>query len=388
MRIAHVITRLIIGGAQENTILTCEGLARKGHEVTLIAGPETGPEGSLWSEAERSGSALIRLDALRRHPDPIRDWRCLRALTEIFRDGGFDVVHTHSSKAGILGRMAARRAGTPSIVHTIHGMSFNRTQGVAWRWFYRTLERYVAPVTDAFVSVAEAMTDQAVLGGLAPRGRFSTIRSGMRVDRFVPDDAGRRVVQSEWGVSEDDIVVGTISRLFRNKGYEELIDVLATVASKDRRIRYVWVGDGLDRGAYESRLEALGLRDRVTLVGLAPPEDIPRLISGFDILAHASRWEGLPRAVVQGLLMERPAVGFDLDGTREVIVDGETGFLAPYPDVEAFAECLLRLSGDADRRRAMGAVGRRRCVEAFSAERMVDAIEALYVGLRERRSSD
>src|SRR3990170_2613179 len=157
MRLCHVITRLIIGGAQENTVLTCRGLAECGHEVTLIAGPETGPEGSLWNKAEAAGCALVRVEALRRAVRPFSDWRAARELRRLFQQLRPDVVHTHSSKAGILGRWAAARAGVPVVVHTIHGMSFNRTQGRITQITYTCLEKKAAQWTTKFVAVADAM---------------------------------------------------------------------------------------------------------------------------------------------------------------------------------------------------------------------------------------
>src|SRR3990172_9563570 len=203
MRICHLITRLIIGGAQENTVLTCRGLAQRGHQVTLIAGPETGPEGSLWDKAEAAGCALVRVEALRRAVRPFADRLAARELRRLFQRLRLDVVHTHSSKAGILGRWAASRAGVPVVVHTIHGMSFNRAQGRLTRKIYRQLEQNAARHTTAFVAVADAMVDQAVAAGISPRERFVTIRSGMETDEFMPNADLRRGHRKEWGVSHD-----------------------------------------------------------------------------------------------------------------------------------------------------------------------------------------
>ena len=191
LRICHVITRLIIGGAQENTVLTCRGLAERGHHVLLVAGPETGPEGSLWEAARASGCDVEVLDNLRRAVVPGRDWHALRDLTALYRRWRPDVVHTHSSKAGILGREAAARARVPVVVHTIHGMSFNRTQSAGRQALYRWLERRAARQTHAIVTVADAMIDQSAAAHIAPRDRFITVRSGMETDRFTPDPAER-----------------------------------------------------------------------------------------------------------------------------------------------------------------------------------------------------
>lgn len=167
MNICHIITRLIIGGAQENTLLTCQGLHERGHRVTLITGPEAGPEGSLLAEARSGGYQVEVIASLRRAVRPFTDLRARRDLCRILTAIRPTIVHTHSSKAGVLGRIAARDVGIPAIVHTIHGLSFNRTQSAPVRFLYRGLERYCARFTDCLVSVADAMSAQAVAAGIA-----------------------------------------------------------------------------------------------------------------------------------------------------------------------------------------------------------------------------
>jgi glycosyltransferase involved in cell wall biosynthesis len=381
MKICHLITRMIIGGAQENTLLTCAGLRDLGHQVVLLAGPETGPEGSLWDRAETCGLECVKVAELRRAVRPATDLRCVGRLESILRQGRFDVVHTHSSKAGIVGRLAAHCARTPLIVHTIHGMSFNRTQPPPVQALYRTLERWVARYTHAFVSVSDAMTEQAVAAGLAPRGRFATIYSGMETNLFHPDADARARVRAQWGVGDDDVVVGTIARLFRNKGYEEILAAMPRMAEADDRLRFVWIGDGRDRRRYESRLRALGMRDRVHLTGLVRPDEIPTLLAGVDILLHASRWEGLARALPQALLVSVPVVSFDNDGAPEVVEPGVTGELVTLGNTVGLAEAVVRLAADPELRRRMGERGRARCLDMFDHHNMVRRIDELYRGL-------
>ncbi len=378
MNICHVITRLIIGGAQENTVLTCRGLVEKGHRVTLIAGPETGPEGSLWDQARTSGAETITLPSLRRAVSPLRDRRSWRSLRRLFDRIAPDIVHTHSSKAGIIGRAAAADARVPVIIHTIHGMSFNRTQLRPVRAVYRGLERWAGRHTTAFVAVGGAMMDQALAAGLGRRDRFTTIRSGIETDRFKPAPGLRDKYRREWGAAPDEIVVGTVARLFANKGYEPIMTAMPQALGRQPRLRFVWIGDGTHRRTYERRLASRGLRDRVHFVGLVRPTEVPYLLNGFDILLHASAWEGLPRAIVQGLLMEVPAVSFDNDGAPEVVIPGETGILVPYGDTQGLADAVVELADDSDRRRAMGRRGRNRCLGMFDWRNMVSQIETLY----------
>lgn len=381
MHICHVITRLIIGGAQENTVLSCRGLVERDHRVTLMAGPETGPEGSLWGDAEESGAELIRIDSLRRAVLPAQDYKAYREITAWLREMRPDIVHTHSSKAGIIGRAAAAKARVPVILHTIHGMSFNRTQPRVTQWLYRALERRAARYTSRLVTVADAMIDQSVAAGIAPRDRFLTIRSGMETGRFQPDIDARHQVRAEWDADEDEVIVGTIARLFENKGYEEIIAAMPDAVARHQRLRFLWIGDGKHRPRYEQMLESLGLRDRVRMIGLVHPGDIARQLNGFDMLLHASRWEGLPRAVVQALLTEVPAVSFDNDGAPEVVLPGRTGLLVPYGDVRGLSDAIVTLASDPERRRAMGRAGRVMCLEMFDWRKMVAQLEQLYRSL-------
>lgn len=378
MRVCHVITRLIVGGAQENTILTCRGLVEKGHEVTLIAGPETGTEGSLWDAARASGANLVPLNSLRRAVNPVHDFRAVRELTRVLAEVRPDIVHTHSSKAGIVGRYSAHRAGVPTIIHTIHGMSFNRTQSRMVQMMYRTLERLAARWTSGFITVADAMIDQAVTAGLGERERFTTIRSGLEVEKYARDEALRRRWRGEWGIGDGEVVVGTIARLFQNKGYDEILAAMPEIIRREPRLRFVWVGGGPHRERYARRLAELGMTDRVRFTGLVPPSDIPSIINGFDILLHTSRWEGLPRAIVQALLTEVPVVSFDNDGAPEVVKTDESGILARVGEVEALGDAVVRLAADPSLRRTLGANGRSRCIKEFDWRNMVSDIEALY----------
>jgi glycosyltransferase involved in cell wall biosynthesis len=392
MRICHIITRLIIGGAQENTLLTCSGLHERGHEVSLIAGPDAGPEGTLLEEAEAAGYGVYVVPELRRAIRPWQDQASVRAIRRLLRRLAPDIVHTHSSKAGIVGRLAAwqvrglsgRRAGRasadrlPIIIHSVHGMSFNRTQPQAVQLIYRTAERFCGRFTDRFVTVADAMTAQCVAACIAPAEKFVTIHSGMRTEWFTPSDYNRAAVRHGWGVQPDDVVVGTIARLFRNKGYEQLIPAMADAARRNPSLRFVWIGDGAQRTEYERRLEALGIRNRVHLTGLLPPRQVPEALAGIDMLVHASLWEGLPRAAVQALLMERPVVSFDIDGAPEVVHPGQTGLLVPLNDLQRLADAILELAADPSLRHRFGGTGRQLCLRRFDHRTMVDSIERLY----------
>ncbi|MBN1492266.1 MAG: glycosyltransferase, partial [Phycisphaerae bacterium] len=333
---------------------------------------------SLLGEACSHGYQVIVLHPLVREVNPILDWRCLREMRELLARISPAVVHTHSSKAGVIGRMAAYDVGTPAIVHTIHGMSFNRTQTWPIQTLYRGIEQFCAAYTDHIITVADAMTAQAVEAGIALPNRFSTVYSGIRTDWFDPNRFDRQAIRQKWGFGPEHIVVGKIARMSSGKGYEHLIPAMTVAAREDSRLRFVWIGDGQRRQEYERRLVDAGIRDRVHLVGLVLPHEIARVLCGMDMLVHASEWEGLARTLVQALLMERPVISFNIDGAPEVVYPGVTGELIALGQQEALTAAILKLAANAELRQAYGRAGRALCLERFDHHFMVDRIVDVY----------
>jgi glycosyltransferase involved in cell wall biosynthesis len=378
MRIVHVITRLIVGGAQENTLLSCEGQHRLGHDVTLITGPPLGPEGSLMERASAAGYRVQVLDEMRRSIHPLNDWRALNGLVTMLRDLRPDVVHTHSSKAGIIGRWAARKARVPAVIHTIHGLAFTASTSPLVNHAYKVLERWTAPITTRIVCVADAMRQQSLAAGIGRPEQYVTVYSGMDTAAFLNPPVPRDQTRQSLGLGPDDVAVGTIARLFDLKGHDDLLDLAPALCARFPRLRFLWVGDGSLRGRFEQRIAQLGLRDRFILTGLVPPQRIPELAAAMDVLVHPSRREGLARALPQGQLAGCPVVAYDIDGNREGLIHGQSGYaIAPF-DVAAFGEALSRLAENAELRRQMGAAGRSFALSRFSAEVMVESLEGVY----------
>jgi len=379
MRIAHVITRLILGGAQENTVLCCEDLMREhGDEVLLVTGPPLGPEGSLLDRARAGGVPLKLVGPLRRPIHPWRDWPSYRRIKRILRDFNPNVVHTHSAKGGILGRAAAWSLGVPAVIHTVHGAPFHPYQNAVVRASYRWCERWAARRCHHLISVADAMTDLMVAGGVAPREKCSTIYSGMEVEPLLDAARHRERVRAELGYRPEHMVVGKIARLFHLKGHEYVLRAFEQLARREPGARLLLVGDGVLRRRLERQIHAAGLKDRVHLAGLVPPDRIPGLIAAMDVVVHASLREGLARVLPQALIAGKPVVSYDVDGAREVVIPGETGFLLPPKSVEPMAEALAWLAGDAVLRDRLGAEGRRRLTDRFRHERMTRRIRTLY----------
>ncbi len=378
MRVVHFITRLIIGGAQQNTLLNVEDQHRDyGDEVTLVTGPGLGPEGSLIERAQSGGFDLRILPELHRAIRPRHDWRAYRELIALLRAIQPQVVHTHSSKAGIMGRAAAAYLGIP-VVHTVHGAAFHYGQNPLAHRAYRAAERWAGKRTDHFITVCDAMADQYVAAGIAPRERFTTIYSGMEVEPFLNPPRDPQRIREELGIVPSDIVVGKIARLFHLKGHEHVIAAAARVVKENPRVRFLFVGDGILRSQFESEISAAGLSEHFVFTGLVPPELIPEMIAAMDVVVHTSRWEGLARVLPQGLIAGKPVVSYDVDGAREVVIPNETGFLLPPGTVGELAEALVLLAGDAEMRERLGATGRERFTDQFRHQTMTRRVRDVY----------
>jgi glycosyltransferase involved in cell wall biosynthesis len=378
-RIMHISTRLILGGSQENTVLSCEGQAEAGHAVSLVYGPIYGPEGSLLERARAHGGIeTIETPRLVRELAPIKDARCRRDLRRLIRDWRPDVVHTHSSKAGILGRIAAWRERVPCVVHTIHGLAFHRYLPKWRNAIYIAAERHAARHCHTIVCVADAMRDQALAAGIGRPEQYVTVYSGMEVDRFLHPAESRETLRAEFGLAPDDFVIGTVSRLAELKGHDDLLDALGPMMRGDRSVKLLWVGDGWWRDRLLGRVESMGLADQVHTTGLVPPDRIPGCMQAMDLVVHPSYREGLPRAVTQALLSARPAIAYDVDGTREVCIDGETGRLLAPGDRDALAEAARWMREHPEERAEMGRRGRALCERRFAAETMVASLGEVY----------
>ena len=407
MKIVHLITRMILGGAQENTLFTCEGLHRRGHEVTLITGPALGPEGQLMDRARSGGYRVVELDCLRRAINPFHDVPAYFQIKKLLGEINPDIVHTHSAKAGILGRYAAgalrqkqaatccstvsklreaqlAHCGRPRIVHTIHGLAFHPYQPVWLNRIYIALERAAAERTDAFICVAQAMADQARAAGIGLDKPYTRIFSGLETDTFLrkPNPQTIARTRAELGIADDAVVIVTIARLFHLKGHEYIIEAARQLARRCEKAIWLWVGDGSLRNELENQIAGANLTGRFRLTGLVPPQRVPDLLHASDILLHCSLREGLARALPQALLCGKPVISFNVDGAREVVIDNQTGFLIPPKDISALIIAQEKLIIDRDLRYRLGSAGREFCRREFDHEFMVEQIERVYQSQR------
>lgn len=378
MKVVHFITRLILGGAQENTLLTVEDQHHlHGDEVTLITGPGLGPEGSLLQRALSGGLDVRIIDELRRDIDIRRDWISFWKLRRLLYEIRPDIVHTHSTKAGIMGRAAASQLGIPA-VHTVHGPAFYSQQSGTVYEFYRRLEMWAARRSKKIISVCDAMSDQYVAARVAPREKFVTVYSGMEVDRFLNPPRDRETVRSNFGFTDENIVIGKVARLFDLKGHVDVIAAAAEIVRLTPQVRFLFVGDGILREELEQRIRALGLEAHFVFAGLVPSDDVPELLGAMDIVVHASLREGLARVLPQALIAGKPIVSYDIDGAREVCISNETGFLIPPGDTTQLASDLVKLVKDPELRRRLGATGRNRFTDQFRHQTMTQQLREIY----------
>ena len=374
LRVCHIITRLIVGGAQEAAIYACAYVDRDKFSSVLATGPQTGVEGDLRGLASRLGAGIIEVPSLVREIAPGRDACGLRQLRRILRALRPDIVHTHSSKAGILGRLAARREGVPVVVHTVHGWSFHDEMTPLSRAVYVRLERRAAHWTDRIITISTFHRDKGLGARVGKPWQYRTIRALNDLSRYSVDRQARSVARATLGLPLDSFVVGTVGRLSEQKDPQTWVRSASLIAARASDARFVMVGDGDLRGVTERIAAEVGIADRLLLTGLR--DDAPQILPGFDVLLLTSRWEGLPLVIPQAMASGVPVVASAVDGNREVVRDGENGLLAPPSKPEALADAVLRLRNP-DLAAKLVAAGHETARD-FSLERTVPQLEELY----------
>ena len=344
-RVLHLITSLELGGAQQNTLYCTANHDRGLFDVELIAGAG----GQLDDEARAITDARVQIVPWLRHQiDPLRDLEALVRLRSHMAANDIDVVHTHSSKAGILGRLAAHLAGVPFVVHTVHGWSFNDTQSRTRRRAYVEMERLAAGFTNRIVVVSSRNREKGLSMGIGRPDRYEVVHSGIDVDAFRQPETDRRAVRRSLGYGPDQVVVGTVACLKPQKAPLDFVRAAAEAYSRDERLRFFIAGDGPLRPAVEAEITRLGLGGIVQLLGWR--RDVVDLYHAMDVFLSTSIFEGLPRSVLQAMAAGVPVVATDVDGTPEVVRNRQTGLLIPPARPEAAARALLEVVRDAELR--------------------------------------
>ena len=378
MRIAHVITRLIVGGAQENTISSVLGLNnKKDITVKLYSGPTTGPEGSLETLFSDSPALFHLVPSLVRPIRPLSDYLAYRYLAQEFIKFKPDIVHTHSGKAGFIGRLAAKSAGVKIIIHSIHGPSFGNYQGWLANTLFRNAEKFAAKYTDHFITVADAMKEQYINAGIGQENIYTKIFSGFNLDPFMNTDNSEDI-RNQLGINKDNFVVGKIARLFELKGHDSLFKIAPNLVKKIPNIKFLIVGDGPWKSRFKKTANKINCGKNFVFTGLVKPSRIPSIISSMDALVHLSRREGLPRALPQAMAAAKPIVAFDYDGAREVCHNERTGFLVNQNDLDGLEKSIICLFKDNKLRKILGQSGQVFVRDKFTTKKLIEEQYQLY----------
>jgi glycosyltransferase involved in cell wall biosynthesis len=373
IEVAQIVTRFIAGAG---------GVALRGvlpldpgrYRVTII----TGEGGPLTDRAEAAGLEVVIVPSLVAPLSPRDDITALRQLTELCRAGRYDVVHTHSAKAGALGRIAAHRAEVPLIVHTYHGFPFHEFQNPVRKAAYIGIERRLARITDAVLAIGSGVATEALRRGLAKPSTLRTIAPVVEATTVPRTAASRAAARAELGIGETTPVVGTVGRIDYQKAPEHLIAAAARLRHTDAIT--VWIGSGPGLAEATELVRRAGLAERFVFAG--ERADVASLLPAFDVFAMASRYEGLPCAVVEAMRCGIPVVATAVNSVPDLVVPGESGVLVPPGRPELLAMAIDGVLDD--RRTAQRLVAQARILAGsnFDSERLAEVLDQVYSGGR------
>jgi len=383
IKVLRVIARLNVGGPALHVAYLTAGLADRGYDTMLVAGTVGSGEESMAFVAERRGVRVETLEDLHREIAPLRDLRTILRLSRLIRRERPMILHTHTAKAGAVGRIAALLAGDarpPVIVHTFHGHVLRGYFNPVLTAAFRVLERMLARVTTTLVAVSPEVRDDLVALRVAPASKFVVVRLGIELDeRVSTDDEKRRATRRLLGIPPDAFVVGWVGRMTAVKRTEDVARTLQALVDRGADAYLCLVGDGPDRVGFERRVHELGIARRCLFVGYQ--EDVARFYDAIDVLLLTSVNEGTPVSVIEALAAGRPVVATRVGGVSDIVRDGVDGFLADVGDVELLGARLAELARDPALRARMGSAGRARVIERYAVARLVDDVDRLYRSL-------
>jgi len=383
IRIERVITRLNIGGPARHTILLTRYLRDMGFLTELVAGRESPGEGNMLPLAAANGVEPVIIPALGRELSPLRDPAVLLTLYSRFRRLRPDVVCTHMSKAGAVGRVAAWLARVPVRVHTFHGHVFSGHFSPAKTRFFVELEKRLARISTRIIVLGERQQREITALGVGRPEQFVQVPLGLDLSAFLAAEKHSGELRKELAIPQDAPLAAIVARLVPIKNHAVFLRAAKLVCGSLPAARFLIVGDGPERRGLEALTEQLGLKGRVIFLGFR--DDLPRIYADCDATALSSDNEGMPVALIESLAAATPAVATDVGETREVIRDGESGFVVPPSDPEALAAALLELLRSPERAKQMGLAGRRHVYPRFSIERLAADTAGLYRSLLQEK---
>jgi glycosyltransferase involved in cell wall biosynthesis len=382
VKVLRVIARLNMGGPALHVAYLTAGLRERGYDTTLVAGSLARGEDSMEFVADELGVRVERLPGLRRDISPFRDLVAVIRLAQVIRRERPTILHTHTAKAGAVGRVAALLAGgarPPIVVHTFHGHVLRGYFGPVRTLGFRLLERLLARVTTALVAVSPEVRDDLVRLGVAPREKFTVVRLGIELQQRVADQDGRDETRRLLGIAPDRFTVGWIGRMTAVKRTSDVLLAFRELRERGVDACLCLVGDGPEREQVERRAHELGIMRSTYFLGYQ--EDVAPFYAAFDAMILPSGNEGTPVSAIESLAAGRPVVATRVGGVPDVVRDGEDGFLVDAGAVDQLADALARLAEDGALRERMGAAGRARVLPRYSVDRLVDDVDRLYRAL-------
>ena len=373
INILHIHTLPIISGSGLNTLLSMKGMDRKVFKVELACAPG----GRLIKLVQKNHMKVHTFKNLVQPIHPLKDLLAVIELTYFLRKNYYHIVHTHNSKAGFVGRLAASMAGVPVIIHTVHGFSFHDQEPLWRQLLFRNLEKLAAYFCDKMIFISQPLVDWALKDGVVKQDKIVKIYSGIDLDQFRPlTDDERDNARKKWNIREDDSVIGIVSKLWEGKGHEVLIETFGEIKNEIKGAMLIIVGEGYLENRLRDLVNRLGLTESVLFTGFQ--SDIPEIIASFDIAVLPSFFEGMGRVLLEAMAMERPVVASRVGGIPELVKDGINGFLTTPGDAKGLAESIKKLLNDKKLAISMGKEGRKRVTDKFSAETMVKSINKVY----------
>ena len=389
-KVLHVITRLDRGGSAQNTLLTCQGLSER-YEMVLVHGLSLESQMTDWEwqsvhrgivKAKDRGVKVVPISSLVRKIAPVQDLQTFFSLWRLMLQERPDIVHTHTSKTGILGRWAAKMAGVPIIVHTPHGHVFYGHFGPLVSRFFLAIERLTASITDCMVALSEGERNDYIRFSVSSPDKIVTIHSGVEIDRYMKAEVNVEEKRRSLGLNPNGLVVGTVGWLLPIKGPIHLLNAMAHIWRNHPEIRLVFVGKGELEGKLRAEASRMGVSERVTFLGWR--DDIPEIMQILDIFVLPSLNEGMGRVLVEAMAAGRPVVASKVGGIPDLVEHKKNGFLVGPGDVNGTSLAIKRLLIDRKMRDEMGRMGRA-MAQNFTVKGMVKKIDALYSSLCQKR---
>ncbi len=380
VRILHIHTLPVISGSGINTFLTMQGMNGNRYEPVLACAPG----GALIDLVKRHGMEVKTFPSLVQPLHPLKDFKAILDLTRHLTTNPYQVVHTHNSKAGFVGRLSAKLARVPVIVHTVHGFAFHQQEPPWRRFLFRNLERLASHWCDRMIFISQPLIDWAVKEGISCTRKMVRIYSGIEMDRFHPVSVQEKNrLKARWGLQEPHAVIGMVSKLWEGKGHAFLIRAFRKIVEENSQARLVIVGEGYLMESLRALVSQLELSETVIFTGFL--EDVPQIIATFDVAVLPSYFEGMGRVLLEAMAMEKPVVGTRVGGIPDLVEQGLNGYLVSPGNGKELASAILKILNDKDLALKMGQAGRKKMTDRFSAESMVRSIEEVYSELLKKK---